>query len=68
MDCVGAGDRSLLYNAYRIAIGDKKDVKRDDYYQTYWPQKYFINNEKYQETNTGNNPVKIKENGSYFII
>jgi len=68
MDCVGSGDRSLLHNAYRIAVGDKKDVIRDEIYRTYWPQKYFVNNEVYQETTGGNQPVKIKESGSYDII
>ena len=41
---------------------------RDDDYKTYWPQKYFINNEKYQATTQGNKPVKIEESGSYDII
>ena len=38
---------------------------RDDDYKTYWPQKYFINNEKYQATTQGNKPVKIEGGGSY---
>lgn len=68
MDCVGSGDRSLLHNAYRIAVGEKEDVIRGKIYRTYWPQKYFINNENYQDTTVGNQVVKIKESGSYDII
>ena len=67
MDCVGSGDRSLLHNAYRIAVGEKEDVIREKIYRTYWPQKYFINNENYQDTTDGNQVVKIKESGSYDI-
>ena len=58
-DCVGRKDRSLLYNAYQIAIGEADDVKGREY-KTYWPQEYFINNEKFQTRTIGNKPVKIK--------